>query len=142
MDIRTPNTELEWEAYFALRFKILREPLGQPLGSEHNDGDKTGEYFALFDEGQLRAIARLDVHSEGVSQVRFVAVDTTLRRKGYGRLIMNATEEVSKTQGNSKMVLQARENAVDFYLKLGYSMIEKSHLLFGQVQHFLMEKKY
>ena len=117
MDIRTPKTDLEWEAYFELRFKILREPLGQPLGSEHNDGDKIGEHFALFDEGKLRAIARLDVHSEGVSQVRFVAVDTSLRGKGYGRLIMDATEEASKVQGNSKMMLQARENAVDFYLK-------------------------
>lgn len=142
MDIRSPHTELEWEEYYALRYKILREPLGQPLGSEHNQGDETGQHFALYDEGQLRAIARLDIQDVGVSQVRFVAVDSSIRGKGYGRLIMEATEKASQSQGNSKMVLQARENVVDFYLRLGYTMIEKSHLLFGQVQHFLMEKEY
>jgi hypothetical protein len=31
--------------------------------------------------------------------------------------------------------------AVDFYAKAGYQMMEKSHLLFGEIQHFLMQKK-
>jgi ribosomal protein S18 acetylase RimI-like enzyme len=36
--------------------------------------------------------------------------------------------------------LHAREIAIGFYQKLGYQMIEKSHLLFGEIQHYLMEK--
>ena len=38
------------------------------------------------------------------------------------------------------VVLEARENAVPFYESLGYSMIEKSYLLFGEIQHFRMKK--
>lgn len=142
MEIRSPNTELEWEAYYDLRFRILRAPLNQPLGSERNDGDQSGQHFALFDNDTIVAIARLDLAEKGVSQVRFVAVDDKIQGKGYGKRIMSAVEVASIEQGNSKMILHARDYAVDFYLHLGYTMLEKSHLLFGTLQHFKMEKVY
>jgi predicted GNAT family N-acyltransferase len=40
------------------------------------------------------------------------------------------------------MILQAREGAVKFYQSLGYKVIEKTYLLFGQIQHYKMEKRY
>ena len=140
--IRTPNTEKEWEDYYDLRYRILRLPLGQPLGSERNEGDSTGKHFALYLNGQLNAIARLDQPEKYTSQVRFVAVESNTQGKGFGKEIMTAVENFSKKSGNRKMILQARENALDFYLKLDYKLIEKSYLLFGQVQHYLMKKEY
>lgn len=142
MEIRSPKTEQEWEDYYNLRYEILRKPLNQPKGSERNDGDATGIHLALYDDGNLRAIARLDQASEKVSQVRFVAVDTSLQGKGYGRLIMEAAEEKSKKLGNEKMILHARDYALDFYLHIGYKKIEKSYKLFDVLQHYLMEKVY
>lgn len=142
MEIRSPKTESEWEGYYVLRYKVLREPLGQPKGSERNDGDEIGQHFALYDGGKLRAIARLDIHQNGISQVRFVAVDNSIHGKGFGRKIMEATEQASIEKGNTKMILHARENAVEFYKKLGYIIVEKSYLLFDQIQHYLMEKTY
>jgi hypothetical protein len=38
------------------------------------------------------------------------------------------------------MILHAREVALDFYKKLDYELVEKSHLLFGEIQHYLMVK--
>lgn len=142
IEIRTPETEKEWEAYFSLRYEVLRKPLNQPVGSEKNEGDQTGIHFALYDEGTLRAIARLDQTEIGISQVRFVAVDSSLQGKGYGRKIMDAVEQSSKDAGNTKMILHARDYAVDFYKRLDYQLIEKSHLLYGVLQHYLMEKVY
>ncbi len=141
IEIRSPQTELEWQAYYDLRYRILRAPLNQPLGSEKNDGDATGVHFALYEDGILRAIARLDRAEPGLAQVRFVAVDDNLQGRGYGRMIMQATEEAAKQRGDTEMILQARDYAVDFYLKLGYTLIEKSHLLFGVLQHFKMSKR-
>ncbi|NVK63687.1 MAG: GNAT family N-acetyltransferase [Flavobacteriales bacterium] len=141
IEIRSPQTELEWQAYYDLRYRILRAPLNQPLGSEKNDGDATGVHFALYEDGILRAIARLDKAEPRLAQVRFVAVDDNLQGRGYGRMIMQATEEAAKQRGDTEMILQARDYAVDFYLKLGYTLIEKSHLLFGVLQHFKMSKR-
>lgn len=142
MEIRSPQTEKEWEDYYDLRYRILREPLGKPRGSEKNDGDATGIHLALYDQRELRAITRLDQAEPGISQVRFVAVDETLRGKGYGRRIMEAAEERSIELGNTKMILHARDYAVDFYLKIGYTIVEKSYKLYDVLQHFLMEKEY
>ncbi len=139
--IRAPRTKSEWENYYDLRYRMLRAPLGKPRGSERNPEDISGEHFAVYSKGKLRAIARLDQAESKIAQVRFVAVENESQGKGYGRILMVQTERVAMKRGDKKMILHARENAVDFYLDLGYSVIEKSHLLFGVLQHYLMEKK-
>jgi predicted GNAT family N-acyltransferase len=140
--IRQPETEKEWEDYYDLRYRVLREPLGQPVGSERNEGDVSGDHFALYDNGTLKAIARLDNSGEKIAQVRFVAVEGNQQGKGYGRMIMEAVEKRSMERGDLKMILHARDYAVDFYLRLDYTLIETSHKLFGVLQHYLMEKSY
>jgi predicted GNAT family N-acyltransferase len=142
ISIRLPNTPDEWDDYYRLRYLVLRKPLGQPEGSERNEGDLTGEHFALYEDDVLRAIARLDTYTPTISQVRFVAVDTSIQGKGYGKLIMEAVENRSKETGNTKMILHARDYAVPFYEKLNYNIVEKSYKLFDVLQHYLMEKEY
>lgn len=141
IEIRSPKTEKEWNEYYDLRYRILRKPLDQPLGSERNEGDETGEHFALYEKGITKAIARLDTSGVEISQVRFVAVETDTQGKGFGKKIMEAVEQKAKEAGNKKMILHARDYAVDFYLKLNYKLMEKSYKLFEVLQHYLMEKE-
>lgn len=140
-EIRKPETGQEWEAYYDLRFRILREPLNQPRGSEKNEGDADGIHFALFENGVILAIARLDNADTKIAQVRFVAVEANQQGKGLGKKIMIAAEEASRSKGVEKIILHARDYAVDFYLNLGYALIEPSYKLFDVLQHFLMEKR-
>ena len=141
IEIREPKTDSEWNDYFDLRYRILRAPLNQPRGSEKNEGDSTGVHFALYENEVLKAIARLDHANANTAQVRFVAVEENSQGKGYGKAIMLATEDAAKKRGDNSMVLHARDYAVDFYLRLDYQLIEKSHLLFGVLQHFFMRKE-
>ena len=138
--IRTPATNQEWQAYYDLRYRVLREPLNQPIGSERNEGDTAGIHFALYENALLKAIARLDQHDETTFQVRFVAVDSASQGAGYGRKIMEATELKAKEMKGKKIILHARDYAVDFYLKQDYILIEPSYKLFDVLQHHLMEK--
>lgn len=140
-EIRKPETEQEWEAYYDLRFRILREPLNQSRGSEKNDGDTDGIHFALFENEVILAVARLDNADTKIAQVRFVAVETNQQGKGLGKKIMIAAEEASRAKGVEKIILHARDYAVDFYLNLGYTLIGPSYMLFDVLQHFLMEKE-
>jgi GNAT superfamily N-acetyltransferase len=140
IQIRAPKTSSEWDEYYDLRYRVLRQPWNQPRGSERNEGDQTGIHFAVFESGKIKAIARLDISGEQESQVRFVAVETSSQGLGYGRIIMEACENNAKIRGDQKMILHAREVAIEFYKKMNYHLIEKSHLLFGEIQHYLMEK--
>ncbi|MBU2020264.1 MAG: GNAT family N-acetyltransferase [Bacteroidetes bacterium] len=141
IEIRIPRTEDEWEDYYDLRYRVLRAPLNQPVGSEKNEGDETGIHFALYEDKDLKAIARLDEVDMDTAQVRFVAVEENEQGKGYGKLIMYAVEREAYEKLYRKMILHARDYAVDFYLKLDYKIIEPSYKLFDVLQHFKMEKE-
>ena len=39
-----------------------------------------------------------------------------------------------------EIILQSREIAINFYKKLDYKVEKKTHLLFDDIQHFLMKK--
>ena len=142
MEIRAPKTEKEWEAYYDLRYEVLRKPLGKPIGSERNEGDALGIHFALFDNDAIRAIARLDSIDKNTCQVRFVAVSSEMQGKGYGKLIMLRVEAEGRKEGYSKLILHARDYAVEFYKKLDYKLIGESYKLFDILQHYLMEKNF
>lgn len=142
IEIRTPQSEQEWAQYYDLRFRILREPLGKPRGSERNDGDATGQHFALFENTQIIAIARLELLSDKEAQVRFVAVETNLQGKGLGKKIMQAVEQACQEQQIERLVLHARDYAVLFYQQLGYTLLGPSYKLFDVLQHFEMEKRF
>lgn len=139
--IRKPNSSAEWDNYYNLRYKVLRAPWNQPLGSERNDGDLTAEHFAYFENELILGVGRLDIMTQNTSQIRFMAVDNDQQGKGIGKKLMLRMEEIAKGQGSSEIILHAREIAVPFYEKLGFVINEKSHLLFNEIQHYLMSKK-
>jgi predicted GNAT family N-acyltransferase len=143
MEIRSNFTDAEWLLYYDLRFRILRKHLAQEKGSEHDEGDSMYKHYALFIEDKIVAIGRLDFLNESsdFAQARFVAVETELQGKGFGKKIMIAMENDAKLVGKSFIVLHARDYAIPFYEGLGYNVLEKSHLLFGKLQHFKMNKK-
>jgi len=45
MKLISPKTEAEFKQYYHLRWRILRQPWGQPEGSEHDAIDDKGEEF-------------------------------------------------------------------------------------------------
>jgi predicted GNAT family N-acyltransferase len=141
VEFRAPQTNSEWDAYYDLRYRVLRQPWNQPRGSERNEGDATGQHVGLYENTQLVAIARIDWNDEKTAQIRFVAVESNQQGKNYGTQIMLFVEDEVRTKQASKIILHARQNALDFYQKLDYKLIEKSHLLFGEIQHYLMEKE-
>ena len=140
--IRRPNSQEEWDLYFNLRYEVLRAPWNQPRGSERNEGDETAEHFAFFEEDEIIGVGRLDFTENLGSQIRFMAVDIRFQGRGIGRQLMQHMEEIARNKGCKETILHAREIALPFYEKLGYDITEKSHLLFGEIQHFLMIKHY
>ncbi len=139
--IRSPQSETEWTAYFQLRYAILRAPWGQAKGSEQTADEDQHQHFAYFDNAnELLGVGRLDLVDPQTTQVRFMAVANQQQGKGIGKAIMYEMENISKEKGIQKIVLHAREIALPFYQKLGYQLDAPSHLLFGEIQHFLMHK--
>jgi N-acetylglutamate synthase-like GNAT family acetyltransferase len=140
--IRTPNTQEEWDEYYQLRYQVLRAPWKQAIGSERNEGDETAQHFAFFEEGKIIGVGRLDYMSEVIAQVRFMAIAGNRQGEGIGKKLMQHMEEIAVETGRTELILHAREIALPFYKNLGYTITEKSHLLFGEIQHYLMRKNH
>jgi ribosomal protein S18 acetylase RimI-like enzyme len=141
MHIRAPHTPEEWEAYFRLRFTVLRQPWHQPEGSERLPDEAQATHAAAYAEtGELLGVARLQKNSENTGQVRCVAVSPEAQGKGVGKALMAYLEAAARRQGLTEIVLEAREGAVPFYLALGYQITKESYLLFGEIQHYTMRR--
>jgi predicted GNAT family N-acyltransferase len=141
MVLITPTTAQHWQAYYALRFTVLREPWDQPHGSEVLTDEASAIHIMALDENEkVVGVARMHESAALQGQVRCVAVATNQQGKGVGKLIMSYLEKVAAEKGWQEIVLEARENAVPFYKNLGYSNLEKSYLLFGEIQHYRMKK--
>ncbi|MFM2196274.1 MAG: hypothetical protein RL092_1874 [Bacteroidota bacterium] len=139
-----PNTPEHWSTYYNLRFKVLRKAWNQPFGSEKADDDPQSLHGMIIDEkGEALATARIHQFSDNQAQIRFMAVHPDYQGKGLGKAILKYVELLGKKQypNITEYCLQARENAVPFYSRNNYSTVEKTFLLFGEIQHYLMIKK-
>ena len=133
--------EKDMDQYFELRWRILRKPWNQPRGSEIDEMDDRAIHLAAYDGDRIVAVARLHFNSEEEAQIRYMAVDERYRNRGIGGEMLKELERIAREKGAKYIVLEARENAVNFYLKNCYVMVKKSFLLFDSIQHYRMMKR-
>ncbi|MBS0909410.1 fatty acid biosynthesis protein FabY [Tatumella sp. JGM118] len=140
--LRVPGTPEELEAYFQFRWEMLRKPLNQPAGSEREAWDATAHHQMVVDEDNHPvAVGRLYINADNEASIRFIAVDPALRGKGLGTLLIMTLESVARQEGVKRITCSAREDAIEFFVKLGY--INQGEILAAQttpVRHFLMIK--
>lgn len=142
MQVTEPTTPEAFEQYYRLRYQTLRQPWGQPEGSERVEDDATAIHAMLVNEEQEAiGVCRLHLNAPQEGQLRFMGVRADYQGRQLGDLLLAYLEERARQMGASRMTLQARENAVNFYRRNGYEVIEKTYLLFGSIQHYLMAKQ-
>ena len=143
MEIIEPNTSDEFKIYYDLRYEVLRKPWFQPKGSERDDGDETSLHRMIIDKpnGKAVAVGRLQFNTIEEAQIRYMAVSDDYQGMGYGSEIVKVLGNIAREKGSQKIILQSRENALQFYKSNGYEIVKKTHLLFGEIQHWLMEKE-
>lgn len=125
-----------------LRYLILRQDWQQSIESATDELEATSYNAYIENENaDLIACGRLQINTNNIGQIRFMAVAKSEQGKGYGEKILQFLEEKAKLLSLEVIELQARENALIFYEKQGYQMVEKTFSLWGQIQHFLMSKK-
>jgi N-acetylglutamate synthase-like GNAT family acetyltransferase len=139
--VKIASTPNEINAIIDLRDKILRQPWLQPRDTASDELEETSINAFITDEkGQVIACGRLQENANKVGQIRYMAVDSAYQGKGLGKVIVQFLEKKAGEKNLLKIELQARENAIHFYKANHYSVKEKSFLLWGIIQHYLMEK--
>ncbi|MBA3899689.1 MAG: GNAT family N-acetyltransferase [Bacteroidetes bacterium] len=143
MKIIEPTSPEEFEKYYKLRWEVLRAPWGKPEGTEKDELELQSIHALAIDDAENAiGVVRLNGLSKNEAQIRYMGVKNEYAGKGIGSLLINHIENKSKEAGYSSIILHSRENAVEFYLRNDYQLIKPSYLMWGEIQHFLMQKLF
>jgi N-acetylglutamate synthase-like GNAT family acetyltransferase len=140
--VARPQTPAEFEDYFDLRWRILRAPWHQPRGSEKDEFEETAEHISIITtEGRTIGVGRLHTLKPDQAQIRYMAVDGEYRGQGIGEIIFRHLEFLARDRNIKRILVNARNSAVGYYERFGFSVIGDGPTLFDEIQHKLMEKK-
>jgi ribosomal protein S18 acetylase RimI-like enzyme len=90
---------------------------------------------------RVLAVGRIHNISSNIAQIRYMAVLEKYTKLGFGTKVLKLLENYAIDNKISKIVLNSRESAIDFYIKNGYKKIKQVDKLFDEINHWFMEKE-
>ncbi len=138
--IRTPRTNEEFNKYYELRWRILREPWSKPRGSEKDGSEEGAIHIMAYIERRVVGVGRVHFNNKIEAQIRYMAIEKEFQGKGIGSLVLKELEKRARIEGAEYIILNARENAVGFYKKHNYRIVERGPTLFESIIHWKMRK--
>ncbi len=132
---------------YPIRHPVLRPK--QPIASCAFEGDQaaTTVHFGYYEHGQLLGVASLfaadnpSFEYPAQLQLRGMAVLPDQQKKGIGEQLIRYAEDFAHTAHYKLIWFNAREVAIGFYQKIGYSVWGGPFEIDGIGIHYMMFKK-
>lgn len=132
---------------FPVRHPVLRP--GKPVDSCIFDGDELAStvHFGIYEKDALAGVLSVFEASapqfpdEKQFQMRGMAVLEEHQKKGLGEKLVQEAEHYIRGKKGEVVWFNARENAVGFYKKMGYSTLGKAFDIPGVGIHYIMYKR-
>jgi predicted GNAT family N-acyltransferase len=124
----------------ALRHEVLRKPLGMIFDPSIFQEEKDDIHLVANHGDWLVGCVILSEVGNDL-KMRQVAVANKYRRNRVGARMVLLSEAKAIEMGKKKMILHARDSALDFYLSLGYSIVGDQFEEVG-IPHHRMEKSF
>tara|TARA_B100000035_G_scaffold76145_1_gene63422 strand:- start:122 stop:574 length:453 start_codon:yes stop_codon:yes gene_type:complete len=137
---KTPTNQKEFKEYDLFRWKILRKPIGKNISSLKDKFEKSAFHLIGIKEKEIVACGRLHFNNKDEAQVRYMAVAQNLQGIGIGKEVLRLLEKNAKKNKAKKIVLNARDHAIDFYKVSGYKIVKKYYGSDTDIPHTTMEK--
>jgi ribosomal protein S18 acetylase RimI-like enzyme len=135
-----PNEENNFDKYLTLRWRILRFPWGGERGSESDNLEDISIHRAIKNnKNDIIGVGRMHF-IDHEAQIRYMAIKKSYRGKGLGTRMIKELEKVAYSNKIKRIFLNSRENAIKFYEKNGYKIINEVESSFGGIIHYRMEK--
>ncbi len=122
----------------ALRTEAFVVQRNVPKDVELDGKDPELLHFCLYDKDRLMAYLRTEEKGK-ILHIGRVAVATELRKKGYGRKLLDYLCEYAKENGFEIVELSAVKTARGFYEKAGF-LAEGDYYMETGVPHIYMKK--
>ncbi|GAB3115093.1 GNAT family N-acetyltransferase [Pseudomaricurvus hydrocarbonicus] len=134
------NSE-DYKQTLILREAVLRFPLNLILTRLDVKDDARQFHFGVFIHSELAAcVVVKPLPGDTVGKLRQMAVSEVFQGRGLGSRLIDFVEAILKMRGFTHMEMSARQTAVEFYRKLGYTMVGEGYTEQG-IPHVKMEKR-
>ncbi|KKB38087.1 GNAT family N-acetyltransferase [Bacillus thermotolerans] len=140
MKVITVQSPKERQDAYEVRKRVFVEEQHVPLELEIDEHEEEAAHFVLYDEGKPCGAGRFRT-KDGLGKAERICILPDYRKKGAGRLIMEALETHAKGQGLPGVKLDAQVHAIPFYEKLGYEIISDEFMDAG-IPHKTMKKTF
>lgn len=130
----------EYQQMVQLRLEILRKPLGLSFTKDELDKEKNDILIGAFDEDQMLGCCILTKIDDCCIRLRQMAVQKKLQGKGIGESIISFAENIARDKGYKILMMHARDTAIGFYEKFGYT-IKGEQFEEIKTKHHVMEKR-
>ena len=124
----------------ALRMKVLLNPIGVSQSYINTEKEKQDVLIGAFEDDALIGCCILTRVNDSTVQLRQMAVENSLQKKGIGTAIVSFAETMAKEKGYQQLMMHARDNVLDFYRKCGYKIVGEQFFEVG-IAHYKMQKQ-
>ncbi len=122
--IKTPKTRDDFKAYYALRYKVLREPWGHPKGTEKDDYEPISEHFmAVNEKNEAVGVVKLYEKTGDVGHISHLAVSPEHQHQGIGHLLLQTVEARARERGFKIIGTMARVTATAYFERAGFRVV-------------------
>ena len=123
-EIRSPSTKEEWKNYENFRWEVLRKPLRMShIPLQDNFEEISIHLMGITLKQKVIACGRFHLNNPKQGQIRYMGVSKNYRRLGIGSKILKELERLAMNHGADHILLNARNNIVDFYRSLNYEVV-------------------
>ena len=126
MDLKVLRATEEWQraASYFVRINAMNRKYHIPLRDEFDEHDNdNSKYVILLDDTYPISTARFYEIDRNTALIGRVVVLEEYRGKNIGKKTMLEAEKWIKELGYKKIIIDSRIEAVDFYKKCGYVLI-------------------
>ena len=138
---RSPVGGKEFEEYDLFRWKVLRKPIGKTIETLKDKFDKDSFHIIGLYNKVIIASGRVHFNNDDEAQIRYMAVANDFRAQGIGKEVLKILEEYIKKNNAKKIILNARNDVIEFYKNSNYLTVEEYLGSDTGIPHTKMEKK-
>lgn len=115
-----------------LRNRILLRPIGVPDHAWEMHDQKAWHFVAVESDAVIGCVVLNPLNPEKTkTQLMQMAVETDQQGKGIGKLLVKELLSFCNANGIKEVVCHARDNAVPFYLNLGFEIYDEPFVEVG-----------
>ncbi|EEL51678.1 GNAT family N-acetyltransferase [Bacillus cereus] len=139
MQAQIVQTDEQLRDAFSVRKQVFVEEQHVSAEEEYDEFEETSKHVVIYDEDVPVGAGRFRV-TQGIGKMERICVLASHRKKGVGKIIMDALEAYAKEEALPKLKLHAQTQAEPFYKKLGYETVSDVFIE-ADIPHVVMIKE-